>query len=151
MFSSALYVNSGHHGLPRHPSPSLYLGCPLGRFCTPLLSTQQVGTSLRFTSLVPLLQITVLHLLIFVGFFFKYILVFFVFWFFFPVESTSQFPYPPSWLKAEDIDTTGVCSVIVLPDYTYRFSVFFSRMSCFTYTQIHNFNEFFQSYGESLF
>lgn len=53
VFSSALYVNSGHHGLPRHPSPFLYLGCPLGRFCIPLLSTQQVGTSLSFTSLVP--------------------------------------------------------------------------------------------------
>ena len=149
MFSSALYVNSGHHGLPRHPSPSLYLGCPLGLFCIPLLSTQQVRTSLRFTSFVPLLQITVLHLLIFVCLFFQICSGVFVF--FFSVESTSWFPYPPSWLRAEDADTTGVCSVIVLPDYTYRFSQFFSHMSCFTYTQIHKFNEFFQSYGESLF
>ena len=148
MFNSALYVDSGHHCLPRHPSPSLYLECPLGLFCIPLLSTQQVETSLSFTSFVPLLQIIVFHFLIFISFF-KYVLVFH--FFFFSVESTSQFPYPPCWLKAEDIDITGVCPVIVLSDYTYRFSYSFSSMSCFTYIQIHNFNEFFQSYGESLF
>ena len=143
VFNSALYVDSGHHCLPRHPSPSLYLECPLGLFCIPLLSTQQVETSLSFTSFVPLLQIIVFHFLIFI--FFQ---ICSGVSFFFSVESTSQFPYSPCWLKAEDIDITGVCSVIVLSDYAYRFSYSFSSMSCFTYIQIHN---FFQSYGESLF